>query len=322
MEEKKAFKIVITITPNSNFDEIQNVVKEKVDEFRYFFRVNGSHSQLKWLSNLPDFLLENLIFDFPYRKLRIGTFEGKRVKCGEVFYFSEKKKEGSVPVAGLSLLCKDVLRGSILVVDDGYLEFIIRDVFEDRLLVESLSEGFLEKGMGVWVKSIKVYGDIFDHELFQNVRKLGISRFMISYVDSSSFLDKIFNRKELFLIAKIEDTLGYENLNEIMENFDAICVARGDLGANMEFPDWIEASFDVVKRSKLAGKSVFLAGETFVSSIYRDGKISRSEISDFYNFLNSGIDGVILSDETVFGKNIDGLLNSIKKLVTLWKAKR
>ncbi len=325
MNQKDTFKIFLTITPSFNLESFFYLLEEKKANIEYFFRINGSHSKLEWVKKVSGTFLKRgfldyLFYDIPHRKLRVRSGGDRKIVVGDFFIFSsdEKDKENLIFVDNLSLILDEIKEGDLLILDDGKLEFLVvkKVPGTNWLNVKSLSEGLLRNGAGCWVKK-KVSGknapEIFLNH-FRKISSFKIKNFMLSFAKDGEILKDIESRKDFHFMAKIEDEVGFFNLEKLINSFDSICVARGDLGANINFPRWVKICDEVIKECVSRNKNVFLAGETFISTIYRKYP-SRSEVSDFYHYLEMGINGIILSDEVIYGKNIFDFLNFLEELM-------
>jgi len=103
------------------------------------------------------------------------------------------------------------------------------------------------------------------------------------------------------VVAKIERKAALDNFEEILEEADAIMVARGDLGVEVslyEVPFWQK---QIIKQSREAGKPVITATE-MLQSMVENTRPTRAEISDVANAIYDGTDAVMLSAETAVGK--------------------
>ena len=108
-------------------------------------------------------------------------------------------------------------------------------------------------------------------------------------------------RGDLKLICKIENGLGVENLDEILDESEGIMVARGDLGTevNMETIPFIQKN--MIKKARELGKIAIVATE-MLESMKKNSRPTRAEISDVANAVLDGTDAVMLSGESTVGK--------------------
>jgi pyruvate kinase len=134
----------------------------------------------------------------------------------------------------------------------------------------------------------------------------GLDFVALSFVRQASDIAQL--RKELkqlnskaMIIAKIEDQAGVQNMRAIVDAADAIMVARGDLGIEIDYHRLPLVQTELVKECRRAGKPVIIATHLLESMI--DSPMpTRAEISDVSNAVREQVDAVMLSGETTTGK--------------------
>ncbi len=104
------------------------------------------------------------------------------------------------------------------------------------------------------------------------------------------------------IIAKIEDQEGLKNLDEIIEEADAIMVARGDLGVEINIEDLPNVQRKIVRKCHQRGKRVIVATH-LLESMIENPIPTRAEVTDVANAVYEGVDAVMLSGETTIGKH-------------------
>ncbi len=103
------------------------------------------------------------------------------------------------------------------------------------------------------------------------------------------------------IIAKIERKMALGNLEQIIENSDAVMVARGDLGREIPIEQIPFVQDNIIKISKNLNKPVIVATEMLFSMV-ENNTPSRAEVTDVTNAVLEGADAVMLSEETTIGK--------------------
>lgn len=116
------------------------------------------------------------------------------------------------------------------------------------------------------------------------------------------------------VIAKIERTLAVENIDSIIQEADAVMVARGDLGEEIPLEKIPFIQEKIIKKCKLAGKPVITATQMMLSMVEND-KPTRAEVTDVANAILEGSDAVMLSEETTIGKYPIETVTMMEKII-------
>lgn len=103
------------------------------------------------------------------------------------------------------------------------------------------------------------------------------------------------------IIAKIERQKALDNLVEIINESDAVMIARGDLANDIPLETVPFVQGDIIKKCKLVGKPVITATQ-MLFSMQDSPTPTRAEATDVINAIMQGTDAVMLSEETTIGK--------------------
>jgi len=295
------------------------MVHEGVD----VLRVNMSHDtheeHLKTISYIREINEElgsqvAILGDLQGPKLRVGEMENDSVllEDGQEFSFVSTPCSGTTEKAYLSYdrLPADVAIGERILVDDGKLIFeVTGSNGTDTVKTRVIAGGPLSTKKGVNLPHTK----ISQPSLTEKDRK--DAQFLLDHeVDwiALSFVRKekdILDLRKIMeahphdsrIIAKIEKPEALEEIDEIIEASDAIMVARGDLGVEVDFHKVPLIQKSIIKKCHVKSKPVIVATQ-MMESMIQNPTPTRAEANDVANAVLDGADSVMLSGETSVGK--------------------
>lgn len=318
--ERSHAKIIATIGPATESREVlEHMMHEGVDVIRFNFS-HGDHAEqlkrIKTVRSLNEELRTNiaLMADLQGPKLRVGVIADEPVMLleGAELEFSTKECIGTVDKVFISYdqFPQDVKKGDIVLIDDGKLKLKVKESNNvDSVITEVLIGGPLSSKKGVNLPSTKISKpsltpkDIADAHfaLEQNVDWIALSfvRKAQDIYDLREIIDKA--GKHAGIIAKIEKPEALEELDAIIEASDAIMVARGDLGVEIEFQKVPLIQKSIVNKCISMSKPVIIATQ-MMESMIENATPTRAETNDVANAVLDGADTVMLSGETSVGK--------------------
>lgn len=106
---------------------------------------------------------------------------------------------------------------------------------------------------------------------------------------------------KMSIIAKIEKPQALDELDAIVQESDALMVARGDLGVEMDVAEVPIIQKRIISAAHAQGKPVIVATQ-MLQSMIESPVATRAEVSDVANAIFDGADAVMLSGETAVGK--------------------
>ncbi len=310
-------KIVSTLGPATNNEEmIRKLYKAGVT----MFRINSSHGDIETHANTLKLIRKvekeeaaiiPVLLDLQGPKIRIGQLETPiQIKSGQILMFKHTKtyENGIIPVdyKGIS---NDVHPGEKILIDDGKIQLIVEKVENKIVYAKTLTSGEIKPRKGLNIPGSTGSIDILtkrdlefvDFALKNDIDYLGLS-FVRNKEDIKTLrriLDK--NNSPIRIISKIEKPQALANIDEIIENSDAIMVARGDLGIEIETQKVPIAQKTIIKKANIARKAVIVATQ-MLESMTENPIPTRAETSDVANAIIDGADAVMLSGETATGK--------------------
>ena len=332
----KRTKIVATLGPASSTEE---VIKEMYDKGLNVCRLNFSHGDhsiheenIKRIKAVNQELNANIaiLADLQGPKLRVGVMEneGCEIKTGDKITFTNEECIGTSEKVYMTYksFAQDVKAGELILIDDGKLAVKVEStngVDEVYAVVEH--GGILKSKKGVNLPNTQISlpsltekdrADL-DYILTQDVEWIALS--FVRCADDITELRKLIKAagKDIKIIAKIEKPEDIDDIDAIVNETDAIMVARGDLGIEVPYQDVPLLQKMMVKKCLKASKPIIVATQMMESMI--DGITpSRAEVNDVANAVMDGADAVMLSGETSVGVHpglvIETMSNIIKKV--------
>ena len=312
-------KIVATLGPaTSSYESLKSIIEAGVD----VARMNLSHGSY----DVHEEVYRNVrkaakdvgkpvavLVDLQGPKIRLGKFEAGPYDLaeGDIFKITIEDIVGNNEISSTTFkgLPQDVKPGDPLLIDDG--KVTLRVLETDGTVVTTVVEvpGPVSNNKGINLPGVAVNVPALSDKDEADLRwglRLGADFIALSFVRDAADIKRVHEIMDeegvrLPVIAKVEKPQAVDNLEEIVDAFDAIMVARGDLG--VELP--LEAVPIVQKRAvELArrwAKPVIVATQVLESMI-SSPRPTRAEASDCANAVLDGTDAVMLSGETSVGE--------------------
>ncbi len=312
-------KIVCTIGPASESEEM---LLKMVQSGMSVARLNMSHgdmdthkrviTRVKGLSrsiNVP----VGIMVDVPGAKYRIGPLAPGAVNLdvGDTIILTSEDMVGNgdrVTVAPPGIH-RDAELDGVVLVDDGNMEFKIVHVDDKDVECRVVRGGRLTERRGVAIPGkapSQEFPDEKAKECLAFAAEYDADFVALSTVTSSDDI-KIARRilrehgmEHPFIISKVERAEAIENIVEIVDESDALMVARGDMGVEVPLKKVPVIQKDLIRRSNSAGKPVITATQ-MLESMVNSSSPTRAEVTDVANAVYDGTDAVMLSGETSIG---------------------
>lgn len=313
-------KIIATLGPATDDPKIlEQIIHEGVD----IVRVNFSHDthekhgqRIKAVRKAAERQerVIGILADLQGPKIRISSFkEGKIVlKTGDIFILDAAlaPQAGNQQAVGIDykLLPKDVGPEDVLLLDDGRIEFHVKEVKGSKIIchVETGGElsnhkGINRRGGGLSAPSL-TDKDIEDLKwaLKQEVDYIAVSfpRHAEDVLRARHLIEG--ERGTAGVIAKIERTEAVNNMDAVIAASDGVMVARGDLAVEIGDAEVPLVQKDIIHHARSLDKPVIIATQMMESMIHNSVP-TRAEVSDVANAVLDNTDAVMLSAETAVG---------------------
>ncbi|HUR66718.1 MAG TPA: pyruvate kinase [Chitinophagaceae bacterium] len=329
----KRTKIVATVGPScDSYDQLLDLVKAGVNVFRLNFSHGIYEDKKKTIENIRVINKKEpyniaILADLQGPKLRVGDIEGGflQIKEGDVLTFTNEKVMGTMEKIYVSYpdLHSDVQVGEKILIDDGKLEVIVKEIATNNdVKVEVVLGGMLlpKKGLNLPDTNISLPSltekDLADLEFMiaNQVDWVALSfvRKTQDIIDLKKRLKDAGSKAKV--IAKIEMPEALRNLRDIIIESDGVMIARGDLGVELPIEEVPLIQKDIIKKCLHRAKPVIVATQMMESMIERT-KPNRSEITDVANAVLEGADAVMLSGETATGKYPRLVVETMTKII-------
>jgi len=317
-------KVIATLGPaTESKEQLTRLIHAGVD----VMRLNMAHASHKWVADVIWHIREvstaigrhvAIMMDVKGPEIRTGELETPfEFQMGDTFELYTKRdpvgNEGDGSMTRISVnypeLPADVDIGAIVLVDSGLIRLRVIDKDRTWIRCVALTAGVLGSRRHINLPGVRVNLPALTekdrNDLAAGVAA-GLDFVALSFVRQASDIAQL--RKELkqlnckaMVIAKIEDQAGVQNMRAIVDAADAIMVARGDLGIEIDYHRLPLVQTELVKECRRAGKPVIIATHLLESMI--DSPMpTRAEISDVSNAVREQVDAVMLSGETTTGK--------------------
>jgi pyruvate kinase len=330
-------KVICTIGPASKDEDILN---ELISRGMDIARINTSHSDeqevvelIGKIRKISNKLKKNtaVILDLQGPKIRIGNLENK-INLGRkqrvIFtttdkYDSDYSNINHIIKVTYKKFIEDVKKGSHIFIDDGLIECRVLEVNQPEKLAvcEVLTGGILRSYKGINLPGIDISENTVtkkDLKFLDLGIRLKVDFIAQSFIRSATDIKKVkkilrSKQSNAMVIAKIEKQEAVKNFDAILEAADAVMVARGDLGIEMNEEEVPYIQKNIIKKANMVGKPVITATQ-MLNSMMKSPRPTRAEVSDVANAIIDGSDSVMLSGETAVGSYP---LESLKMMIKI-----
>jgi pyruvate kinase len=312
-------KIVCTIGPAS---DTEDMIAKLIAAGMNVARLNFSHGTTEYQReivrkikrvrkalNKPVAILQ----DLQGPKIRVGVFANGFVQLqpGQEFILTSDEVPGDHNRASVSLksLPHEVKIGHPILLADGNIELQVRKVVPPDIHCRVIVGGQLSSHKGINLPGSEVHVDSLTNKDRDDIvvgLEEGVDAIALSFVRSAS--DILACKKVIKdhggnvpIIAKIEKHEAVDNIDSIVAESQAVMVARGDLGVEIDLEKVPLVQKSIIRKCNALGKPVITATQ-MLQRMVDNPRPTRAEATDVANAILDGTDAVMLSEETTVGK--------------------
>ena len=253
-----------------------------------------------------------ILVDLQGPKIRLGRFENgpHELNRGDTFTITTDEISGTKERVGTTYkgLPGDCKKGDRILIDDGKVTVEVLEVKGNDVVTTVVEPGPVSNNKGINLPGVAVSVPAMSEKDIEDLKwglKAGADFIALSFVRSARDIDDVHRVMDeigirLPVIAKIEKPQAVENLEEIVDVFDGIMVARGDLGVEMPIEDIPLVQKRCVILAREYAKPVIVATQ-MLDSMITSSRPTRAEATDCANAVLDGADALMLSGETSVG---------------------
>jgi pyruvate kinase len=253
-----------------------------------------------------------ILVDLQGPKIRLARFKAgpHDLARGDIFTITTDEIEGTKERVGTTYkgLPGDCKAGDRILIDDGKVTVEVIEVKGNDVVTKVIEPGAVSNNKGINLPGVAVSVPALSEKDMDDLRwglRAGADFIALSFVRSAAdivdvhrIMDEVGIRVPV--IAKIEKPQAVENLQGIVDAFDGIMVARGDLGVELPIEDVPLVQKHCIELAREAAKPVIVATQ-MLDSMITNSRPTRAEATDCANAVLDGADALMLSGETSVG---------------------
>ncbi|MFM1909535.1 MAG: hypothetical protein RLZZ545_233 [Actinomycetota bacterium] len=254
-----------------------------------------------------------VLVDLQGPKIRLARFENgpHELARGDIFTITTDEVPGTKERVGTTYkgLPGDCKVGDRILIDDGKVTVEVVEVKGNDVVTKCIEPGFVSNNKGINLPGVAVSVPAMSEKDEDDLRwglRAGADFIALSFVRNAADIKDVHAIMDevgihVPVIAKIEKPQAVANLVEIVEAFDGIMVARGDLGVELPIEDVPMVQKRCVELARDAAKPVIVATQ-MLDSMISNSSPTRAEATDCANAVLDGADALMLSGETSVGE--------------------
>ena len=330
-------KIIATLGPASANEQ---TITSLIDNGSDIFRLNFSHGSLENHKQTLDMINQvrdrhthtvAVIGDLCGPKIRTSNIEpdGGEIHADQEITILNNNETGTVEKFGTNYenFTRDVKVGQRILIDDGQLALQVTKQPGDKIVCRVIVGGPLHSHKGINLPDTELnIPSITEHDwrCAEWAIENQLDYLALSFVRTADEIQKLkdYIRKadsDIQVIAKIEKPEAVSNLDDIARVSDALLVARGDLGVEMDLARVPMIQKQITALGRKLGKPVIVATQ-MLQSMIESPTPTRAEVNDVANAIMDFADTLMLSGETAVGKNPIQAVKTIRQIAQVTEA--
>jgi pyruvate kinase len=309
-------RMVATLGPATDSPGVlEKLLDAGLDVARINFSHGGAEDHQRRVQHLRQLAQERkrnvaILGDLPGPKLRAVLKEAITIECSRTVTLGMKlQTDADIHLTEPEALAK-IKTGQRVLLDDGRLQARVTIVSKEVVTLQFEVGGPLLPNKGINLPDTELNIPAVtkrDREAIALAVQSGADWLALSFVRDASAAHELRgvvrgHGVELPILAKIERPEAVKKAAEIIDAFDGIMVARGDLGVEIALEKVPHVQKQLIQQARLAGKPVITATD-MLDSMRQNPRPTRAEVSDVANAVYDGTDAVMLSGETAVGNS-------------------
>jgi len=312
-------KIIATLGPATDSPEM---LGRLIDGGVNLFRLNMSHAPHDWVRRVVADIRSaakarlcavGVMMDTQGPAIRTGDLPAALdLKPGQKFTLTvrgERSEELHSVDVNYENFVNDITVGDVVLLDNGAIHMKVLAKSGNKVECEVLTEGTLGSRRHINLPGVKVSLPALTPKDLADIQvglEAGVDYIALSFVREAKDVQQLRgiiaqSRQHPLVVAKIEDQSAVQNLAEIIQEADAIMVARGDLGIEVPYEELPIIQRRIVKSCLRVGRPVIVATH-MLESMIENPMPTRAEVTDVANAVFEQADAIMLSGETTVGK--------------------
>ena len=319
MNRMRKTKIVCTLGPSTDREDVlRDMILSGMNVARFNFS-HGTHEEHKRRLDTLKRLREELnqpvaaLLDTKGPEIRLKQFAGGKTELvtGQTFTLTTRDVEGTNEICSITYkdLPGDLSVGGTVLLADGLISLTVTKLTDTDITCKVENGGPISNNKGVNVPGVSLsmpYMSQRDKDDILFGIEQGFDFIAASFTRSAQDIQEVrrllnSHNSHIRIIAKIENREGVDNIDEILTAADAVMVARGDMGVEIDFTEIPVIQKEIIYHSFSSGKPVITATQ-MLESMIENPRPTRAEITDVANAIYDGTSAIMLSGETAAGR--------------------